>query len=105
MILTSLKHVRTSENRIQKTMHQITKWADNIGFEISIEKTKSILFSFMNYLTVNRPTINIWVNQVRIKQVTQHRILELILDSRMTWNEHIIYAKAKTEKKIISLNA
>jgi hypothetical protein len=86
-------------------MHQITKWADNTDFEISIEKTKSILFGRMNYLTVNRPTINIWVKQVRIKQVTQQRILELIFALRMTWNEHIIYAKAKTEKKINSLNA
>jgi predicted ATP-grasp superfamily ATP-dependent carboligase len=36
MILTSHKHVRTSENLIQKAMHQITKWADNTGFQISI---------------------------------------------------------------------
>jgi hypothetical protein len=38
MILTSHKYVRTSENRILKALHQITKWADNTGFQISTEK-------------------------------------------------------------------
>jgi hypothetical protein len=80
-------------------MHQINKWADNTGFQISIEKTKSILFSRKNYLTVNRPTINIWMKGERIEQVRKHSILGLIFDSIMTWNEHILYAKAKAEKK------
>jgi hypothetical protein len=48
-ILTSHKHAITSENRIQKAIHKITKRADNTGFQISIEKTKSILFSLKNY--------------------------------------------------------
>jgi hypothetical protein len=78
-------------------MHQITKWTDNTGFQIFIEKTKSILFSRKNYQTVNRPTINIWIKGERIEQVRQHRILGLIFDARMTWNEHIVYAKAKAE--------
>jgi hypothetical protein len=34
MILASHKHVKTSEKRIQKALHQITKWADNTGFQI-----------------------------------------------------------------------
>jgi hypothetical protein len=33
MILTSHKHVKTSDNRIQKAMHQIAKWAVNTGFQ------------------------------------------------------------------------
>jgi hypothetical protein len=98
MILSSHKYVRTIENRIQKAMHPITKWADRTGFQISIEKTKSILFSRKNYVAVNRPTINIWIKGERIEQVRQHCILGLIFDSRMTWNEHILYAKAKSEK-------
>jgi hypothetical protein len=47
-----------------------------------------------------RPNINIWIKRERIQQVKQHRILGLIFDSRMTWNEHILYDKAKAEKKI-----
>jgi hypothetical protein len=91
MILTSQKYVKTSENRIKKAMHQITKWVDNTGFEISIEKTK--------LETVNKPTINIWIKGERIEQVRQHRILGLIFDSRMTWNEQILDARAKAENK------
>jgi hypothetical protein len=74
MILTSHKHVRTSENRIQILLYQMTKWADNAGFQ--------------------------WIKGERIEQVNQHRILGLIIDARITWNAHILYAKAKAEKKI-----
>jgi hypothetical protein len=84
MILTSHKHVRSSENQIQKAMHQTSKWVENTGFQISIKKTKSILFSRKNYLTVNRPTINIGMKRERIEQVRQHRILGLIFDLKIT---------------------
>jgi predicted ATP-grasp superfamily ATP-dependent carboligase len=45
ILLTSHEHARMSENRIHKAIQKITKWADNTGFQISIEKTKSMLFS------------------------------------------------------------
>jgi hypothetical protein len=64
-------------------MQQITKLADDRGFQISKE---------------NRPKINKWIKGEMIEKVKQHRILGLIFDSRMTWNEHILYAKAKAEK-------
>jgi hypothetical protein len=34
MVLTSHKHVRTSEDGIQTAMHQINKWADNTSSHI-----------------------------------------------------------------------
>jgi hypothetical protein len=39
MIFTSHKHVRTCENRIQKAMHQIIKWADDTGCLKKIPKS------------------------------------------------------------------
>jgi Reverse transcriptase (RNA-dependent DNA polymerase) len=98
MIFTSHKDVRTCETRMQKAMQQIIKWTNDTGFQISIEKTKSNLFSRKNYEIINRPKINIWIKEERIEQVRQHRILGLIFDSRMTSNEHILYAMAKAEK-------
>jgi hypothetical protein len=62
----------------------MTKWTDNTGFQISIEKTKSMLFSRKNYKSANRPTIILWMKGERIEQVNQHRILGLIFDARMT---------------------
>jgi hypothetical protein len=59
MLLTSHKHARTSENRIQKAIPKIIKWVDNIGFQISIEKTKSMLFSRKNYKLANRQKLNL----------------------------------------------
>jgi hypothetical protein len=93
MLLTSHKHARTSENRIQKAIPKIIKWVDNIGFQISIEKTKSMLFSRKNYKLANRPKLNVWLKGERIEQVNKHRILGLIFDERRG-------TKAKAEKKM-----
>jgi hypothetical protein len=74
MILTSNKYDRTCELPIQKAMQQITKWADDTGFQKYIEKTKSILFSRKNYQIANRPKIIIWIKRGRTEQARQHRI-------------------------------
>jgi hypothetical protein len=84
MVLTSHKHERICEIRIQKAIQQITKWTDDTEFQIFIEKTKSILFSQKNYQIANRPKVNLWIKGDSIKQVRQHRMLGLIFDSRMT---------------------
>jgi hypothetical protein len=45
IIHTTHKHERVYVAKLQKAMDKIVKWADNTGFQISIEKTKAIMFS------------------------------------------------------------
>jgi hypothetical protein len=72
-------------------MDKIVKWADDTDFQISIEKTKAIMFSRKNTAKASRPPKN--------EQVRKHKILGLIFDARMNWNEHILGTKAKAEEK------
>jgi hypothetical protein len=65
------------------------------AFKISIEKTKSIMFSRKNTAIASRPRLDIWIKRTKIEQVRKHQILGLMFDSRMNWNEH----KSKSRKK------
>jgi hypothetical protein len=43
IIHTTHKHKRLSVVKLQKAMDKIVKWAEDTGFQISIEKTKAII--------------------------------------------------------------
>jgi hypothetical protein len=43
IIHTTHKHERVSVVKLQKAMDKIVKWAEDTGFQISIEKTKAII--------------------------------------------------------------
>jgi hypothetical protein len=90
IIHTSHKHERASVLKLQKAMDKIVKWADGTGFQISIEKTKAIMFSLKNTAIASRPRLDIWIKGTKIEQVRKHQILGLIFDTRMNWNEHIL---------------
>jgi hypothetical protein len=52
-----------------------------------IEKT---MFSRKNTAIASRPRLDIWIKGTKIEQVSKHKILGLIFDTRMDWNEHIL---------------
>jgi hypothetical protein len=58
LIHTFHKHERVSVIILQKAMDNIVKWADDTGFQISIEKTKAIMFSRKNTAIASRPRLD-----------------------------------------------
>jgi hypothetical protein len=62
--------------------------------------TKPSCSNHKNTAIASRPRLDIWIKGTKIEQVRKHKILGLIFDSRMNWNEHIISTKAKAEPKI-----
>jgi hypothetical protein len=70
-------------------MDNIVKCADDTGFQKSIKKTG----------IASRQRLDIWIKGTKIEQVRKHKILGLIFDTRMNWNEYILSKKARAEKK------
>jgi hypothetical protein len=56
------------------------------------------VFSRKNTAIASRPRLDIWIKGTKIEKVRKHKILGLIFDTRMNWNEHILSTKAKAEK-------
>jgi hypothetical protein len=75
IIHTTHKDERVSVVKLQKAMNEIVKWADDTGFQISIEKSR------INSAIASRSRLNIWIRGTNIEQVRKHKILGLIFDT------------------------
>jgi hypothetical protein len=56
------------------------------------------MFSRKKTAITARSRLDIWITGTKIKQFRKHKILGLIFDTRMNWNEHILSIKTKAEK-------
>jgi hypothetical protein len=83
------------QERLQKAMDKFFTLANDTVFQISTEKIKAILFSRKSTAIASRPSLDIWMKEVKIEQVRQHKIFGLIFDTRMNTNEHILSTKAE----------
>jgi hypothetical protein len=74
IIHTPHKHERVSVVKLQKAMDKIVKWVDDTGFQISIEKTKAIMFSRKNTAIAPRPRLDKWIKGTKLdKRKTRTR--------------------------------
>jgi hypothetical protein len=89
VVITSNKAPLLAENRLKKTTDSISKWAEENGFEISMEKTQTMLIHRRRPKIERRLKLNLFIKNERIKMVRQHRILGVIFDERaMLKQEH-----------------
>jgi hypothetical protein len=75
-----------AENRLKKPTDSISKWAKENGFEISTEKTKTMLIHRRRPKIERRFKLNLFIKNERIEMVRQHRILGSIFDERANWS-------------------
>jgi hypothetical protein len=69
IIYTTHKDERVNVVKLQKAMDKIVKRADDTSFQISIEKTKAIMFSRNNTAIASRLRLDIWIKGKKIEQV------------------------------------
>jgi hypothetical protein len=75
------------------------KWANETGFTISAEKTKTLLVHKSRPRFQSRPILMIWMGECILEMVRHHRILGLIFDEKFYWKEHLTTVKARAIKK------
>jgi hypothetical protein len=99
LVITSKKAPLLAENRLKKTTDSISKWAEENGFEISTEQTKTMLIHRRRPKIERRFKLNLLMNNEWIEMVRQHRILGVMFDERANWKAHICVAKAINSTK------
>jgi ribonuclease HI len=98
-VFTSQKHIKDAEPIIQRALDNIERWTQKTGFRISVEKTKSIIFTKSSPRN-GRHTFDIQLNNQAIEEVTALKILGLTFDSKLTWKTHIKDTKARAKKRL-----
>lgn len=87
---------RKLEATLQLTLDNIHNWSKYNGFTFSPEKTIGITFSRLR----NKPIINLFFQNHRIKFEETVRYLGLYLDDKWTWGRHIKEIKSRSIKAL-----
>uniref|UniRef100_A0A8D8R0Q9 Reverse transcriptase domain-containing protein n=1 Tax=Cacopsylla melanoneura TaxID=428564 RepID=A0A8D8R0Q9_9HEMI len=95
LFYTSHKNICILEQRMNINLIKIANWCSENGFSISFDKSSSIVFN--NKKPVD---VNIKMNNINIKNVTEFKHLGIILDFNLKWTQHIKYTKQKALKSL-----
>ena len=71
-------------------LKKLYKWLYSNKLSLNIKKTHWILFSLKKKI---KPVSNLYINNVVIERVDSTKFLGVILDSKMSWTNHIINVK------------
>jgi len=84
------------ENKMQKAVKEVEKWANSWGFQFSVVKTQVICFTNKK----NNPKLNIKMYGHQLEQVKVVRFLGMWMDSKLNFGVHIQKVIEKCKKGI-----
>jgi hypothetical protein len=90
---TSRRTAKMAENELQQSTIKIAT-ANETGFTISAEKTKMLLVQRKRPRVQSRSSLKICMGERMLEMIRQHRILGLIFDEKLYWNEYLKNARA-----------
>ena len=92
----SLRHIQRIMN---KAISNIEEWTSSVGYKLSIEKTKALLF-YKDKRWVKHQNINLFIKNSHISFYESVKFLGLYLDQYLNWKVHIKQLKAKAMKTL-----
>ena len=86
---------------MQDSLNKLVEWCDLNGFKISMNKTVAVLF------TRRRDRIDniLKINGESVKVENKAKFLCIIFDSKLSWNDHVIYIVDKCKRRLNLLRA
>jgi len=94
-IFKSGKNIKIITKTIQNALDETCKWCEKWGFKISIQKTYAVLFT-----QCIGTKIELKIDGKSLQFKTSAKFLGVILDSKLTWHEHINYILSKCNKRL-----
>ena len=96
-IFFSGKDPHTIEAQINEELKYISEWLKTNRLSLNVKKTHYIIFATRNF---TRPNLNVQIEGHTIDETYQTKFLGVIIDSNLTWKQHIMYISGKIAKGI-----
>jgi Reverse transcriptase (RNA-dependent DNA polymerase) len=85
---------------LNKALETVSRWCETTGLLVNPEKSQLLKFYpgnrfLMEEKPVNKESIKIYLNNTEIKRCKSAKLLGIIIDDKLDWNEHIKYIKNK----------
>ena len=84
---------------VNNELQKISKWFKLNKLSLNIKKTNFIMFS-NKYKILNTESLNVLIDNIVIDQVHNTKFLGVIINSNLTWHDHIKAIFSKVSKSI-----
>ena len=99
-----LHFIRNSnEDNLQDQLNHISNWCCSNGLSLNASKTKVLNFQTKSSLSFHN--ILDPMTQTTIEALHSIKLLGIVIDDRLTWNEHIKHVLSKVRKRVYFLHA
>ncbi|XP_053392258.1 uncharacterized protein LOC128554947 [Mercenaria mercenaria] len=84
--------IKTLETQLQEDLNSISEWTSKWRMKLNAGKTEYCMFSKD---PDNTPDIHLELNGLRLTRVKQSKVLGVVLDEKLTFNQHVQYTETK----------
>ena len=95
----SEKVPKGQQSRAQEAVDHVSNWSAENLFQLNLEKTKELTISFRRSPEHFDP---VTVDGTQIQTTTSSKLLGLIINNTLTWNDHVDSLIKKAARKILS---
>ena len=101
---TKRSNAKTIDNLRQtmvKDSKPLERWVDNDGMVINMPKTKCMVVGTRARLqSQHSKCLDRSISDIPIEQVKEHKLLGLVIDQHLTWQNHLDYICAKVAQRL-----
>lgn len=88
------------QSQIQHAVDQVNQWSQENLLQLNCEKTKEMIISFRRHLPCFPPS---QIDGNPIERTTSVKLLGLIINNKLTWNDHVEELVKKSSRKLYFL--
>ena len=96
------KSITSLKTNIQRNLNKLFDWLNINKLSLNVSKSSLLLFNIRN--KNNKVKLNVNINDIKIKQVTNLKFLGIIIDDKLDWKSQINYVSTKLSRAIGILN-
>ena len=89
----------TMSDMLSQTMYELDSWFSKNRLSLNVSKSRLMLFGTQHQL-YNFENVNVIHRGIELEKCNKYKYLGIVLDSRLTFEEHANFIKSKTIGKI-----
>lgn len=92
--------IKPSESVMQQSVNEISAWSKDNNLNPNPTKTKEMIIKFTQSELQLNPIL---LNDLEIERVDKSKLLGIIINNKLTWNDHVEYIYTKACKRLYFL--
>ena len=98
------KSIMAINTQLQESLNEISDWCNNNAMILNPLKTECMVICTRQKRQLSPLLLNLSMADTTIKQVSKHRLLGVIIDQNLTWQDHISHIGKTISKNMYMLS-